>query len=308
MRKAGYPIRAAAKLSGLPVDTLRAWERRYKAVVPSRVGRGRIYSDAQIARLCSLRDAVNAGHAIGQVASLSDREVRQLLRRTKALSSAVEPAARAGSSYEATFDLVIEAIERYDLPKAESELSRLAVLLTPRELVLDVLLPLLRRVGTEWHRGRLHITHEHMLSAILRSLMGTLTRMYAVQAPTVRILMTTPSGERHEFGVLAAALLAIGHGVGVIYLGPDLPATEILRATNSTGANLVLLAITRTTGNTRGIREAADVAKNLPAGKQLWIGGMAHRGLQRAVNAGRTTIFENFEALDASLGELEASA
>jgi len=31
-----YPIRAVSKLTGLSVDTLRAWERRYRAIVPRR--------------------------------------------------------------------------------------------------------------------------------------------------------------------------------------------------------------------------------------------------------------------------------
>jgi MerR family transcriptional regulator, light-induced transcriptional regulator len=312
MSTIGYPIRAAAKLSGLPADTLRAWERRYRAVVPSRAGRGRLYSDAQVARLRWLRDAVNAGHSISQIASLSDREVRKLVGRiqaqAEALAAVPKPVAPTASRYEQAFNRVIDAIELYDYVEAESELSRLAAMLSPRELVLDVLLPLVRRVGNEWHRGRLHIAQEHMFSAILRSLLGTLTRMYASQTPTLRVLMTTPTGDMHEFGILAAALLAVGHGVGVIYLGPDLPATEILRAAEKTRANVVLLGMTRQKGNLRGVREAARVASKLPRQQKLWIGGTAHCGLRRAVNAGRATIFETFEAIDTSLRELDATA
>ena len=39
---AHYPIRAVAKLTGLGIDTLRAWERRHRAVTPVRDDRGRI--------------------------------------------------------------------------------------------------------------------------------------------------------------------------------------------------------------------------------------------------------------------------
>ena len=37
-----YPIRAVARLTGLSLDTLRAWERRYRAVTPVRDERGRL--------------------------------------------------------------------------------------------------------------------------------------------------------------------------------------------------------------------------------------------------------------------------
>ena len=51
----GYPIRAVARMTGLSLDTLRAWERRYDAVVPGRGQRGREYSDEDVARLRSSR-------------------------------------------------------------------------------------------------------------------------------------------------------------------------------------------------------------------------------------------------------------
>ena len=46
-----YPIRAVAKITGLSLDTLRAWERRYQAVVPERSDRGRQYGPEHIERL-----------------------------------------------------------------------------------------------------------------------------------------------------------------------------------------------------------------------------------------------------------------
>ena len=61
----GYPIRAVAKLTGISIDALRAWERRYKAVVPNRTRRGRLYDAAQVRRLMLLRDVTKIGHSIG---------------------------------------------------------------------------------------------------------------------------------------------------------------------------------------------------------------------------------------------------
>jgi MerR family transcriptional regulator, light-induced transcriptional regulator len=305
MKANGYPIRAAAKLAGLSTDTLRAWERRYRAVVPARGKRGRVYSPEQVARLRWLRDAVNAGHAIGQVAPLSDREIRLLLNDSR--SNNVSNRRGAGDLHERTLSYVMAALERYDFAEAEAELSRLATLLAPRQLVLDVLLPLLRRVGAAWHSGRLHIAHEHMVSAILRSLLGALTRLYQVRSPAKKILITTPTGEMHEFGILTAALLAVGQGIGVVYLGTDLPAKEILRAAKKTNVELVLLGITRTRGNAISMREARRVADGLPNGKTLWVGGKPHRTFRQGVKSGQVVLLESFEMLERALGELAAA-
>ncbi len=75
-----YPIRAVAKMTGLSVDTLRAWERRYEVVAPGRNARGRLYSDANVSRLKQLAGLVEQGHAIGTIAPLSDAELGKLIR------------------------------------------------------------------------------------------------------------------------------------------------------------------------------------------------------------------------------------
>lgn len=306
MTHPGYPIRAAAKLAGLTPDTLRAWERRYRAVVPARGQRGRLYSEAQVSRLRWLRDAVSAGHAIGQVASLSDQDIRGLLNRQRASEGGKKRGKATEAVHEHTLARVMGALERYDFSEAEDELSRLATLLAPRTLVLQVLLPLLRRVGQAWHAGKLHIAHEHMVSAILRSLLGALMRLYQPRSPTRKILITTPSGEMHEFGILTAALLAVGQGIGIVYLGTDLPGSEVLRALRKTNADVVLLGLTRTRGNARSIREAKWVADRLPKGKTMWLGGKRHRAFKRNEKTGAVLAIESFDALEKALGEFGA--
>lgn len=75
-----YRIAAVSKLVGMPIPTIRMWERRYGAVTPARsTGNGRLYSRADITRLALLKAAVDAGHAIGTVATLSDEQIQSRL-------------------------------------------------------------------------------------------------------------------------------------------------------------------------------------------------------------------------------------
>src|SRR5687768_17516974 len=75
---ARYPIRAVSKLTGIGIDTLRAWERRYGAVTPTRDDRGRMYTEADVTRLRLLHGAVERGHSIGRLAGLSNDQLRGL--------------------------------------------------------------------------------------------------------------------------------------------------------------------------------------------------------------------------------------
>ena len=84
-----YRIAAVSKLTGMPVPTIRMWERRYEVVTPARsAANGRLYSRADIERLTLLKAAVDAGHAIGTVAALEDEQIRERLRQSSALPPA----------------------------------------------------------------------------------------------------------------------------------------------------------------------------------------------------------------------------
>src|SRR5262245_10744026 len=73
-----HPIRVVSRRTGIAVDTLRVWERRYAVVKPARNVRGRLYSDGDIYRLQLLAAAVAEGYGIGRVAGLPDDDLQQL--------------------------------------------------------------------------------------------------------------------------------------------------------------------------------------------------------------------------------------
>ncbi|MBU1360332.1 MAG: MerR family transcriptional regulator, partial [Gammaproteobacteria bacterium] len=69
----------AARLAGLPVTTLRVWERRYGVVAAPKQGNGqRLYSEADVQRLRWLRVLTQHGHAIGTIAQLDLEALRGL--------------------------------------------------------------------------------------------------------------------------------------------------------------------------------------------------------------------------------------
>ena len=76
----GMRISAVSKITGIPTDTLRAWERRYELVSPSRSGKtSRIYSREDVQKLSLVKMLVDRGHAISNVARHSIVELQELL-------------------------------------------------------------------------------------------------------------------------------------------------------------------------------------------------------------------------------------
>ncbi len=297
---AQYPIRAVSRLTGIAIDTLRAWERRHGAVAPIRDDRGRMYTDADIARLRLLRGAVDHGHSIGRLAGLTDAELRRLAAAGDAkAASAVAPAQRTPLDPAA----LTAALQKFDATAIDQQISRLAAILPPLELLRDVLMPVLAQVGDDWHRGPARIAHEHLMSSTMRSILGSFLRLYARPEGSSRLLFATLAGERHEIGTLGAAMLAASAGLGVAYLGPDLPAREIVESVRPAGAQVLVLGLTAPSAATAKERELRTIVRDLPKEVELWAGG---RGAERhaAVISPRGLVLRDYNAYQQELARL----
>lgn len=72
-----FRIGAVSRQTGVPTETLRAWERRYNVVEPQREGgHSRLYSQEDIDRLSLIKQLVDSGFAIGTIAHLSMAELQ----------------------------------------------------------------------------------------------------------------------------------------------------------------------------------------------------------------------------------------
>lgn len=263
----GYPIRAVSQLTGLGLDTLRAWERRYQAVTPTRGDRGRLYGEEDIRRLRLLRAVTDAGHAIGLVAALANADLERLL------APASNPPAPVPSAEHVP--ALLRLVEGYDSAALEVELGRLAVLLKTSELVHQVILPLMQAAGERWAQGKFRVTQEHLLSGSIRNLLGTLVRRQETRGSAGRILFATPEGELHEFGILAAATLAVAHHFEAVYLGPNLPIDDLSDAVSVLRPRAVVVALMEVNATAAVRSSLAALASRLAPMPGLWIGGSA---------------------------------
>ena len=154
-----------------------------------------MYTDADVARLRLLRGAVEHGHSIGRLARLVTKNSRHLAATSGATSEpAVNPTRRRSLDTTA----LRAALHRYDAAGIDEEIARLATILRPLDLLRDVLMPVLEQIGDDWHRGRVGIAHEHLMSSTLRNILGSFLRLYTRSDVSVRLLFATPSGERHD--------------------------------------------------------------------------------------------------------------
>lgn len=265
-----YRIGSVSRLTGLSADVVRVWERRYGAISPLRSdGGSRLYSDADIARLRRLRQAVEMGHAIGQVARLPESELVNLSSTHEIISANGQPEA---DPYALTRIRFIEAINRFDVVTADEEIRRAATLYPPRVIVRKIVSPILSEIGERWADREVGIAQEHVATNLLRNLLSSLFRLYPPDEQSEAIVFATTTGERHEFGILISALIAATRGWRVIYLGTDLPATEIVRAARQVRARILALSLVNPL-NPHTSDELGIIEATVPAVTEVWVGG-----------------------------------
>ncbi len=85
-------IGAVSRITGIPIDTLRVWERRYKLVTPERTPENkRVYTSCDVNRLSLIKKLVDQGHAISAVAQLSEAALLELMQIHPEIMPGVSP-------------------------------------------------------------------------------------------------------------------------------------------------------------------------------------------------------------------------
>lgn len=292
--------------TGLTPDVIRVWERRYGVVDPGRDGAGnRLYTDADVARLELLARAVEGGRSIGRIAGLSGDELAELVRADATARWRVAAGGASGPSGsvatgEAAASFVERALERtrgLDAAGLEAVLERAAVVLGARVFLEQVVAPLQRRIGEDWHAGVLGVAHEHLASGVTVALLGRLRSRLPTTADAPLVAVATPSGERHEVGALLAAAVASSEGWRVLYLGPDLPASEIAMAATSAGARAVALSVVRTTGSDEVAEEVRALVSELDGSVDVLLGGAGLAALGLELDGSGVVLLKGLDGL-----------
>lgn len=235
-----YTIKEAAARSGVGIPLIRAWERRYHVVEPRRTASGyRLYDEAAIARLREMRLLIERGWTASQAAE----QVRDADPDTFDETPETAPFSAGDGIGVQHADALVRAATRID-PDAIEEALDAAFSAGSFEMVMDgIVLPALRRIGDEWSTGELGVAGEHAASlAVLRRL----AMAYEAAASTSGqrpVLVGLPPGGRHELGALSFATAARRVRLPVLYLGPDLPVDEWVRAARERGASAAVLGI-----------------------------------------------------------------
>jgi MerR family transcriptional regulator, light-induced transcriptional regulator len=282
-----YTIKQAAVRTGLSVPTIRAWERRYGVVRPRRTAAGyRLYDDDAIARLAAMRRLVDGdgwrpSQAAERVLAAGDNTTllaglgREPERPATSGGDGAPGDGDLGTAH-ALADAFYAATRALDVRGMEQVLDDAFAGQRFEGAIRDVVFPALRAVGDGWATGEIDVAAEHAASETVRR---RLSQLYEAAGPSLSrptVLVGLPPGSHHEIGAFAFAVAARRSGLGVLYLGADVPLESWLRTARETAAPLVVLGVV-TAADVASATLVAEGLRTLAAGPRCLLGGALAR-------------------------------
>jgi len=293
-----FTIKAVSAATGVSIETLRAWERRYRVVEPHRDPNGRrSYQPEDVIRLRKLREATERGHTISKLARVSDAEL-------ESLSADQRPAQPREAATRAFVAQMLQAGEDYSPEACDQALSMALALLPLSVVVNEVLAPVLLEVGDRWHEGTFNVAQERLVTSSVHKQISSVIETYNRISAGPPIVLATVSGERHDLGILMCTLLAAARGVRCLFLGADVPAGDIALFCERVGAAAAVLSFVLVDDSNAAATQLEELAGKLPAQIQIWVGGLATPSLATEQLGKRVTVLADFTAFEQQLETL----
>ena len=223
-----FNIGAVTRMTGIPIATLHAWERRYgfphsSARTP---GGHRLYSERDVTLLRSVKAQIEQGVTARQaVTAVQKMDLEDRLPPGHPVK-VPRPRERMSASPAGHAQLA-EALFQHDLAAADRLMSEMLAFSSPEEITLNVIGPVLVELGEAWEKGRISVSDEHLASNYLRQRL----LMWMVTGPPPRdsqpIVLACAPGEWHEGSLLMLGVLLRRQGWPVAYLGQNVPFEDL---------------------------------------------------------------------------------
>ena len=214
---------------GLPVPTIRSWERRHQVPVVNRTPGGhRRYSSEQLDALRRMRDLVAQG--------------------LRPVDAAARIKAEAATSPDVLIEALLQASQEYRPDTIGELLDAAQQALGLGRTVDDVLLPALRQIGQRWGSGEADVSHEHMTTNAIRSWLSGLNQTRPPLRQFGPVVLCCGPRDDHTLGLEALRALLVERGVDCLLLGARTPVESLARAVRDTAAAAVILVCHLPTG------------------------------------------------------------
>tara|TARA_B100001063_G_scaffold227686_1_gene238399 strand:- start:1111 stop:2076 length:966 start_codon:yes stop_codon:yes gene_type:complete len=306
MSETKHPIQIVSRRTGLSADVIRAWERRYKAVKPSRSSNGRrLYSDNDVKKLMLLQRIISGGRRIGDIAKLNIKTLEDLVESDESatvIKSSLANRPSTGSVME-SFDGCIEAIGELDANKLINLFEVAYQELGPVFLLEDLFAPLVQHVRDECRLGTFRQSQEKFVVELMQSFL-LMNSTKSNKSLNSKILIISPISHNDNLSMLRLSLVCEDSDWMPVYIGTSISADEILFSYEQGRCNLLMVVIDPN-GNQQFLPNELRKIRSLIKDDEILIFGETTSSYQDVIKETGFTAINNIGELRLALDRLK---
>ena len=248
------PIAAVSSLLGIPVPTIRSWERRYGFPEPARTqGKHRRYSVDEIDQLRMLRDEITRGHSAREAVDI------------------VQAEARGARPHTELFDRFLRSAMQLDPAGLREALTEGADTIGVEETIRDVALPAMREMGSRWKAGVCETDHEHLATEAVRVWLARQSAMAPPSFQPFPLVLACGPKDLHTIGLEAFGVVLARRGWSIRTMGPLTPVDSLVAAVRAAEARAAIVTSQRSVTR-RAAVEAVEAVEALPGVRAFYAG------------------------------------
>ncbi len=214
-----FTIKDLEILSGIKAHTIRIWEQRYSFLKPQRTDTNiRYYSSEELKTVLNIALLNKYGFKISHLDRMTATELKD---RILSLS-------QVQAQQERIVNDLIQCMVDLDLDEFENTVDDFIRSKGIEKTITYIIFPFLERIGILWVTNHINPAQEHLVTNIIRQKL-----IVGIEGASSRIkvdktvLFFLPEGEHHELGLLFMCYLLKSRGVKTVYLGANVPVSDI---------------------------------------------------------------------------------
>lgn len=232
-----FTIKDIENLTGIKSHTLRIWEQRYGIPLPKRTSTNiRYYTDEDLKLLLNVSMLNRQGHKISHLTAMAKHELESLA--LKVSMEVGDPDIQLDAMLQSMFNLDELAFDRI----LSSHLLKFGL----EKTMVDLFFPFLKKVGVLWQTGGVNPAFEHFMSNLIRQkiIVAIDAQSSTKSEHSKKFILFLPEGEIHELGLLFANYAIRSRGHQTLYLGQNLPYTDLDAIVGKYGCDYIMSVLT----------------------------------------------------------------
>jgi DNA-binding transcriptional MerR regulator len=270
-----YSVKQAAEMTGLTLNQVRLWERRYHLVEPQRASNGyRLYCQDDLDILSYALRETQKGVSIQIVAEQVESEREQILEKMRHKKNNALPRILPDDAFRVPrLEQMLQSIQNGNSAQFEQLLVQAQAGRSFAESLRSVDLPVLARIGEMSMHGQLNLSASHLASAVIRRRILAHVQNLGLPHHAPPVLLACIPDDYHELGLLCCMLELTQKQIATLYFGANVPIAELEQYARKVNPPAILLSVVAPLRDSEAQKLVQNLQQGLSKIAPLAVGG-----------------------------------